>query len=76
MNNKEFFPRYTSGVYDLPNGSTLVVSRGLGTHHICLGSLYLCDCYWRSSHGLSNGRLPFRLNNRPHIPVIILRPKR
>lgn len=43
------FPRHTSGLYTLGN-TYLVVSRGLGTHHLHL-----------------------RLNNRPHIPLIILR---
>jgi len=48
--DQRFFPKYTSGLYELPSGSKLVVSRGLG-----------------------DSLIPFRINNRPHIPVVTLR---
>lgn len=43
------FPALTSGLYHI-SGTQLIVSRGLGNHHLML-----------------------RLNNRPHIPIAILR---
>ncbi|MCL2106079.1 MAG: metallophosphoesterase family protein [Oscillospiraceae bacterium] len=45
-----FFPDYTSGLYETPEGELLVVSRGIG-----------------------NSVIPIRVNNRPHLPVIILK---
>lgn len=47
--SQEYFPKYTSGLYELDNGVKMIVSRGLG-----------------------NSVIPIRINNRPHIPVIIL----
>ena len=46
-----FFPTYTGGVYQA-DGTTMVVSRGLG-----------------------NSSIPWRIDNRPHLPILILQPK-
>ena len=46
-----FFPTYTGGVYQA-DGTTMVVSRGLG-----------------------NSSIPWRVQNRPHLPILILQPK-
>lgn len=44
-----FFPRYTSGRYDSQEGTSMIVSRGIG-----------------------GSEFPFRINNRPHMPVVTL----
>ncbi len=46
-----FFPAYTGGVYQ-QDGTTMVVSRGLG-----------------------NSSIPWRVCNRPHLPILVLQAK-